>query len=82
MLRRPLCTLHDARYRAPCNTRSRLAGCAFTGRESNPLARYERFLSHCDFLLSRASPGAIRDPDLEGAGTAVIGVILPLLLVI
>ena len=33
----PLSTLHDARCRTPCKTRFRLAGCAFAGRESNPL---------------------------------------------
>ncbi len=44
-------------------TRFRLAGFAFAGRKSNPLGCDERFLSHCDFILSRASPGAIRIPD-------------------
>ena len=39
----PLCTLHDARCRAPCNTRYRLTGFVSAGRESNPLARVERF---------------------------------------
>ena len=39
----PLSTLHDARCRTPCKTRFRPAGCAFAGRESNPLDRYERF---------------------------------------
>ena len=38
-----LSTLHDGRCRAPRKTRFRLAGCAFAGRESNPLDRYERF---------------------------------------
>ena len=56
-LHHPLCTLHDVRCRTPCNTRFRLAGCAFAGRESNPLARDEGFLAHC-FLPSRTSPGA------------------------
>ena len=42
-LHRPLSTLHDGRYRTPCKTRFRLAGCAFAGRESNPLGRFERF---------------------------------------
>jgi len=42
-LRHPLCTLHDAHCRTPCNTRFRLAGCAFAGRESNPLDHDERF---------------------------------------
>ncbi len=57
-LHHPLCTLHDLRCRMPCNTRFRLADCAFTGRESNPLACDERFLAH-RFPLSRACPGAI-----------------------
>ena len=47
-----LSTLHDERYRTPCKTRFRLAGCAFAGRESNPLDRYERF----QFMAS-SSPG-------------------------
>ena len=34
--------LHDVRCRTPCNTRSRLAGCAFTGQVSNLLARGAR----------------------------------------
>ena len=38
-----LSTLHDERCRTPCKTRFRLAGCAFAGRESNPLDRDERF---------------------------------------
>ena len=42
-LHHPLCTLHDMRYRTPCNTRSRLAGSASAGRVSNPLARGEKF---------------------------------------
>ena len=51
-LRHLLSTLHDGRYRTPCKTRFRLAGCAFAGRESNPLDRYERFQ-----LMSSSSPG-------------------------
>ena len=47
-----LSTLHDGRYRTPCKTRFRLAGCAFAGRESNPLDRDERF----QFMAS-SSPG-------------------------
>ena len=42
-LRHLLSTLHDGRCRTPCKTRFRLAGCAFAGRESNPLDRDERF---------------------------------------
>ena len=38
-----LSMLHDERCRTPCKTRFRLAGCAFAGRESNPLDRDERF---------------------------------------
>ena len=47
-----LSTLHDGRYRTPCKTRFRLAGCAFAGRESNPLDRDERFQ-----LITSSSPG-------------------------
>ena len=53
-LHRPLSTLHDTRYRAPCKTRFRLAGCAFAGRESNPLDRDERFQ-----FMSSPPPGLI-----------------------
>ena len=42
-LRNLLSTLHDARCRAPCKTRFRLAGCAFAGRQSNPLGNVGRF---------------------------------------
>ena len=51
-LHHPLCTLHDMRCRTPCNTRSRLAGSASTGRVSNPLARGERFQ-----LIASSFPG-------------------------
>jgi len=51
-LHHPLSTLHDARCRAPCKTRFRLAGCAFAGRESNPQDRDERFQ-----IISFSSPG-------------------------
>jgi len=51
-LRRLLSTLHDTRCHAPCKTRFRLAGCAFAGRELNPLDRYERFQ-----VISSPSPG-------------------------
>ena len=47
-----LSTLHDGRYRTPCKTRFRLAGCAFAGLESNPLDHYERFQ-----VISSSSPG-------------------------
>ena len=42
-LQHPLSTLHERRRRHPCKTRFRLAGCAFAGRELNPLDRFERF---------------------------------------
>ena len=51
-LRHLLSTLHDGRCRTPCKTRFRLAGCAFAGRESNPLDRDERFQ-----LMTSSSPG-------------------------
>ena len=50
-LQHPLSTLHERRRRLPCKTRFRLAGCASTGRVSNPLDRFERFqvTSHSPF---------------------------------
>ena len=50
-LQHPLSTLHERRHRLPCKTRFRLAGCASTGRGSNPLDRFERFqvTSHSPF---------------------------------
>src|ERR1700759_1041969 len=42
-LQHPLSTLHEWRYRLPCKTRFRLAGCAFAGRGANPLGRCARF---------------------------------------
>ena len=50
-LQLPLSTLHERRHRLPCKTRFRLAGCASTGRVSNPLGRFERFqvTSHSPF---------------------------------
>ncbi len=50
-LQHPLSTLHERRRRLPCKTRFRLAGCASTGRGSNPLDRFERFqvTSHSPF---------------------------------
>jgi hypothetical protein len=53
----PLPTLHERRYRHPCKARFRLAGCAFTGRVSNPLDRDERF-QVISILLSRTYPDA------------------------
>ena len=57
MLCHPLCTLHDARRRAPCNTRYRLTGCVFAGQESNPLARVERFQIMFSSFPSFSFPG-------------------------
>ena len=42
-LQHPLSTLQEQRRRRPHKTRFRLAGCAFTGRASNPLDRCEKF---------------------------------------
>jgi len=53
----PLPTLHERRCRHPCKARFRLAGCAFTGRGSNPLDRDERF-QVTSVLLSRTYPDA------------------------
>jgi Transposase IS66 family/IS66 C-terminal element len=53
----PLPTLHERRHRHPCKARFRLAGCAFTGRVSNPLDRDERF-QVTSVLLSRTCPDA------------------------
>ena len=51
-LRYLLPTLHERRRRHPCKARFRPAGCAFTGRELNPLDRTERFQA-TSVLLSR-----------------------------
>ena len=51
-LRHPLSTLHDARCRTPCKTRFRPAGCAFAGRESNPLGSVGRVQ-----IISSSFPG-------------------------
>ena len=56
-LQLPLSTLHERRRRLPRKIRFRLAGCASTGRESNPLDRFERF-QVTSILLSRTSPVA------------------------
>ena len=58
-LQHPLPTLHEGRCRRPCKARFRLAGCAFAGRELNPLDRIERF-QVTSILLSRISPDASR----------------------
>jgi hypothetical protein len=46
------CCLHERRCRRRCKPPFRLAGCAFTGRGSNPLDRFERFPNYMSFLLS------------------------------
>ena len=56
-LRCRLPTLHERRCRRPCKARFRLAGCAFAGRELNPLDRTERFQA-TSILLPRTSPDA------------------------
>src|SRR3954453_15187407 len=56
-LQLPLSTLRERRRRLPRKIRFRLAGCASTGRESNPLDRFERF-QVTPILLSRTSPVA------------------------
>ena len=42
----------------PCKARFRLAGCAFAGRASNPLDRYERFQLVVTSVLLSCSPDA------------------------
>src|SRR5437016_7932219 len=56
-LQLPLSMLRERRRRLPRKTRFRPAGCASTGRESNPLDRFERF-QVTSILLSRTSPAA------------------------
>jgi len=56
-LQLPLSRLHERRHRLRCKTCFRLAGCASTGRVSNPLGRFERF-QVTSILLSRTSPVA------------------------
>ena len=64
-LHHPLCTLHDVRYRTPCNTRSRLAGSASAGRVSNPLARGEKFQ-----LIASSFPGLALAQPVSPSATA------------
>ena len=71
-LQHPLSTLHERRRRLPCKTRFRLAGCASTGRGSNPLDRCERFqvtlpFSFPGLVLSQGwsmPSGLLADPTL------------------
>ena len=57
-LQHPLSTLHERRRRLPCKTRFRLAGCASTGRGSNPLDRFERFQVTLPFSFPGLRPVA------------------------
>ena len=52
----------------PCNTRFQLTGCVFAGRESNPLARDERFQ-----LINTSFPCIPLSRALLGATTLVSG---------
>ncbi len=57
-------TLHELRCRSPCKAGFRLAGCAFAGRELNPLDRYGRF-QITSILLPRPLPDAREQPAKE-----------------
>ena len=71
-LQLPLSTLRERRRRLPRKTRFRLAGCASTGRGSNPLDRCERFqvtlpFSFPGLVLSQGwsmPSGLLADPTL------------------
>jgi hypothetical protein len=67
----PLSTLHERRRRLPSKTRFRLAGCASTGRGSNPLDRFERFqvTSHSPFQDFSCRKGRLREAAVRGPGT-------------
>ena len=70
-LQHPLSTLHERRRRRPCKTRFRLAGCASTGRGSNPLDRDERF----KVTLPSSSPElALTQGSSTTSGSSVSGV--------
>src|SRR6516225_8434712 len=68
-LQLPLSTLHERRHRLPCKTCFRLAGCASTGRVSNPLGRFERFQVYIPFSFPglRLSQGS-STPSRPSAG--------------
>ena len=70
-LQHPLSTLHERRRRLPCKTRFRLAGCASTGRGSNPLGRFERFqvTSHSPFQDFSCRKGGLCQAAVRRAGT-------------
>ena len=84
-LQHPQSTLHEWRRRPPCKTRFRLAGCAFAGRGSNPLGRFERFQvtspsSFPGLLLSQGSSIArrrLRDPNRCCAISPVTPIVSP-----
>ena len=67
-LQHPLSTLHERCCRRPCKTRFRLAGCASTGRGSNPLDRRERFqvTSHSPFQDFSCRKGGLRQAAVLG----------------
>src|SRR5215469_2758619 len=69
-LQLPLSTLHERRHRLPCKTRFRLAGCASTGRVSNPLGRCERFqvTFHSPFQDFSCRKGDLPQGAVRGAG--------------
>ena len=71
-LQLPLSTLHERRHRLPCKTRFRLAGCASTGRVSNPLGRFERFqvTSHSPFQDFSCRKVCLRQAALCRAGSS------------
>ena len=74
-LQHPLSTLHERRHRHPCKTRFRLAGCASTGRGSNPLDRFERFqvTSHSPFQDFACRKGGLCDDPLATGGSRTSG---------
>src|SRR5438132_2821603 len=86
-LQHPLSTLHERRRRLPCKTRFRLAGCASTGRGSNPLDRCERFqvtlpFSFPGLVLSQGKLYAIQlaetgAPQPAMPSSNLVGVALP-----
>ena len=57
-LRHPLPYASRVALPHTCKARFRLAGCAFAGRDSNPLDRYERFQFGLTIILLSCSPDA------------------------
>src|SRR5437868_1374632 len=81
-LQHPLSTLHERRRRLPCKTRFRLAGCASTGRGSNPLDRFERFqvtfpFSFPGLLLSQGS-STPSDRSADPSRCSIISAAIPI----